>query len=80
MTTDFAVARHRLLALALMECYLRYCRTMQQHPEAMPRVVAFYLGDHGIGHPSPVPAARPPLLILYIDPHYTLNAPPPTPR
>ena len=45
---------HRLVALAVMETYVRYSRVLQQSPHCLPPVLQTFLGDRGIGHPDKV--------------------------
>ena len=43
---------HRLVALAIMETYVRYCRVLQHSPQCLPVVLQTFVGDRGIGHPD----------------------------
>ncbi|CAL8470725.1 g10267 [Coccomyxa elongata] len=52
MQTDVPASGHRLVALALMETYVRYSRVLQQNTQYLPRVLDVFTGDKGIGHPD----------------------------
>ena len=43
---------HRLVALAVMETYVRYARVLQHSPHCLPGVLQTFLGPKGIGHPD----------------------------
>ena len=43
---------HRLVALAIMETYVRYTRVLQHALHCLPTVLQTFLGDRGIGHPD----------------------------
>jgi hypothetical protein len=45
---------HRLVALAALETFVRYCRVLQQSPPVLAAVVPMYLDGRGMGHPSEV--------------------------
>lgn len=47
-----AVARHRLVALAHLECCVRYARVLQQQQAAIPPALAAFLDARGMGHPA----------------------------
>ncbi|KAG2493435.1 hypothetical protein HYH03_008254 [Edaphochlamys debaryana] len=47
-----AWARHRLVALAALECSVRYSRVLQQVPAAIPPALAAFLDGRGMGHPA----------------------------
>lgn len=64
MQTDVPASGHRLVALALMESYVRYSRVLQQNTQCLPKVLEVFLGDKGIGHPDKVYKSST-LLILY---------------
>eukprot|EP00884_Botryococcus_braunii_P015515 jgi/Botrbrau1/2647/Bobra.0203s0001.1 len=49
---------HRLVALALMETYVRYARVLQQEPQYIPTVLAAFLGPRGMAHPDSVVSVR----------------------
>lgn len=52
---DLPVARHRLVALALLECINRYGRVLVQRPDMVLHVVLnVFLGSYGMGHPAEV--------------------------
>ncbi|GIL47531.1 hypothetical protein Vafri_4333, partial [Volvox africanus] len=46
------VARHRLVALAVLESCVRYSRVLQQQPAAIPSALAIFLDGRGMGHPA----------------------------
>ncbi|GFR43596.1 hypothetical protein Agub_g4693, partial [Astrephomene gubernaculifera] len=46
------VARHRLVALAVLESCVRYSRVLQQQPAAIPAALAAFLDARGMGHPA----------------------------
>ncbi len=46
------VARHRLVALAVLESCVRYSRVLQQQPSAIPPALAAFLDGRGMGHPA----------------------------
>ncbi len=53
-------ATHRLVALAVLEAFVRYSRVLQQ-PHALPAlqgVVMAFLDDRGLGHPSEARGGR----------------------
>eukprot|EP00879_Flechtneria_rotunda_P017634 GHRR01018485.1.p1 GENE.GHRR01018485.1~~GHRR01018485.1.p1 ORF type:complete len:825 (+),score=308.84 GHRR01018485.1:604-3078(+) len=50
--------RHRLVALAMLETCVRYCRVLQQEQSAIPAVVSLFLGPKGLGHPAADVATR----------------------
>jgi exportin-T len=50
--------QHRLVALAVLETCVRYCRVLQQEQSAIPAVLSLFLGPKGLGHPSPDVATR----------------------
>ena len=47
-------ARHRLVALAVLETYVRYSRVLQHHPAVIPLGLTTFLDERGMGHPSEV--------------------------
>jgi len=51
-------AGHRLVALAVMETFVRYARVLQQQQShaLLPAVVITFLDARGLGHPSEVRA------------------------
>jgi exportin-T len=53
-------AQHRLVALALLETCVRYCRLLQQQgvSASLPGVLGLFLGPTGLGHPSAAVATR----------------------
>jgi hypothetical protein len=50
-------ARHRLVALAVLETYVRYSRVLQHHQAAIPQALTTFLDERGLGHPSEVMGA-----------------------
>ncbi|WIA12173.1 hypothetical protein OEZ85_012245 [Tetradesmus obliquus] len=50
--------QHRLVALAVLETCVRYCRVLQQEQSAIPAVLNLFVGPKGLGHPSPDVATR----------------------
>lgn len=52
-------AKHRLVALALLETYVRYSRVLAAvGGAALAAVVPRFLDEHGMGHPSEAVAKR----------------------
>jgi len=49
---EVPASEHRLVALAIMETYVRYCRVLQHSPQCLPVVLQTFVGDRGIGHPD----------------------------
>lgn len=45
--------QHRLVALAVLETCVRYCKLLQHHQDTIPAVCGLFLGSKGLGHPSP---------------------------
>ncbi|KAJ9528951.1 hypothetical protein QJQ45_000515 [Haematococcus lacustris] len=45
-------AEHRLVALAVMEIFVRFTRLLQQQPGLQQQVVPLYVDGRGMGHPS----------------------------
>uniref|UniRef100_A0A061S0Z3 Exportin-T n=2 Tax=Tetraselmis sp. GSL018 TaxID=582737 RepID=A0A061S0Z3_9CHLO len=43
-------ARNRLVAVAVLEVFVRYCRVLQTQPSLAPSVLAAVLDDRGMGH------------------------------
>lgn len=54
MQSEPPAARHRVVALAVMECHVRYGRLLQQQPQCIHPVLRTFLGDTGMGHPCEV--------------------------
>lgn len=54
MQMKVPAGEHRLVALAVMETYVRYSRVLQQSPHCLAPVLQTFLGDRGIGHPDKV--------------------------
>ena len=56
MQIDIPCTSHRLVAISLMEAYMRYARVLQSEPgqACLPRVLGVFLGSCGIGHPDEV--------------------------
>ena len=56
MQIDIPCTSHRLVAISLMEAYMRYARVLQSEPgqACLPRVLGIFLGSCGIGHPDEV--------------------------
>eukprot|EP00798_Chlamydomonas_sp_ICE-L_P025196 gene25196-10836_t len=52
MVASPAAAEHRLVALIVMETFVRYGRVLQQHPQIVPNAVMTFLDGRGMGHPS----------------------------
>jgi exportin-T len=50
--------QHRLVALAVLEACVRYCKLLQQNQGSIPGVLGLFLGTRGLGHPSPTVATR----------------------
>lgn len=50
--------QHRLVALAVLETCVRYCKLLQQHQGSIPGVLGLFFGTRGLGHPSPTVATR----------------------
>ena len=55
---DVPAASHRLVALALLECYVRYAKVAAQQAQHVAKVVGAFLGERGMGHPSEAVARR----------------------
>ncbi|KAI7842372.1 hypothetical protein COHA_004011 [Chlorella ohadii] len=59
MATEVPAAKHRLVALALLETYVRYSRVAAAGGDsALPAVVARFLDSRGMGHPCEAVAKR----------------------
>jgi exportin-T len=54
MQGEVPASGHRLVALALMETYVRYARVLQQDTQYLPNVLAAFLGNRGMAHPDAV--------------------------
>ena len=54
MQVDVPHCKHRLVALAVMETYVRYSKVLAQYPESLKKALAFLLGEYGISHPDEV--------------------------
>jgi exportin-T len=50
--------QHRLVALAVLETCVRYCKLLQHNQGSIPGVLGLFLGARGLGHPSPTVATR----------------------
>lgn len=50
--------QHRLVALAVLETCVRYCKLLQNNQGSIPGVLGLFLGARGLGHPSPTVATR----------------------
>lgn len=50
--------QHRLVALAVLETCVRYCKLLQQNQGSIPGVLGLFLGPRGLGHSSPTVATR----------------------
>lgn len=50
--------QHRLVALAVLETCVRYCKLLQQNQGSILGVLGLFLGTRGLGHPSPTVATR----------------------
>lgn len=53
-TAALPAAGHRLVALVVMETFVRYARVLQQSQALLPAVVLAFLDARGLGHPSEV--------------------------
>ena len=62
---EVPASEHRLVALAIMETYVRYCRVLQHSPQCLPVVLQTFVGDRGIGHPD---KASPACLLMLHSP------------
>jgi len=51
-------ARQRLVAVAVLETYVRYGRVAAQEARLMPLVLHTFLDDRGMGHPAPAVSTR----------------------
>lgn len=51
-------ARHRLVAVAVLEVFVRYCRVLQAQPSLAPAVLGALLDDRGMGHSSQTVSTR----------------------
>ncbi len=49
---EVPASEHRLVALAIMETYVRYTRVLQHALHCLPAVLQTFLGARGIGHPD----------------------------
>lgn len=58
LQAEVPCSSHRLVALILMESYVRYYRVVQQHMQNAPKLLALFLGDSGMGHPDESVASR----------------------
>lgn len=56
--SQLPAGQHRLVALAVMECTVRYCRALQQQQGVIPSVLSLFLDARGLGHPSPDVSTR----------------------
>ena len=52
MQAQLPHARHRLVAVAVLEVFVRYCRVVQTQPSLAPAVLGALLDDRGMGHSS----------------------------
>ena len=52
MQMEVPASEHRLVALAIMETYVRYTRVLQHALHCLPAVLQTFLGTRGIGHPD----------------------------
>ncbi|MEW5306130.1 MAG: hypothetical protein WDW36_008620 [Sanguina aurantia] len=50
--------RHPLVALTVLECHVRYLKLLQQAPQVLPSVIAAFLDDRGLRHPSEAVSTR----------------------
>jgi hypothetical protein len=53
-TAALPAAGHRLVALGVMETFVRYSRVLQQSQALLPSVVMTFLDARGLGHASEV--------------------------
>lgn len=58
MSSEVPHAQHRLVAGALLECFVRYVKVTAQNGELMPSVMRAFLGASGLAHPNEVLATR----------------------
>jgi exportin-T len=58
MQAQLPHARHRLVALAVLEASVRYCRVIQARPSLAPPVLGALLDDRGMGHASEAVSTR----------------------
>ena len=56
--TQLPHARHRLVAVAVLETFVRYCRVVQAQPALGPAVLGALLDDRGMGHSSAAVSTR----------------------
>ena len=54
MQVDVPAGKHRLVSLAVMEAYVRYNKVVAQNPALLNRILATFLGDHGMSHADAV--------------------------
>lgn len=52
MQMEVPASEHRLVALTIMETYVRYTRVLQHALHCLPAVLQTFLGSRGIGHPD----------------------------
>ena len=52
MQMDVPASEHRLVALTIMETYVRYTRVLLHALHCLPAVLQTFLGTRGIGHPD----------------------------
>lgn len=52
--TSLPCCRHPLVALAVLESHVRYLKLLQAAPHILPLVMAAFLDDRGLRHPSEV--------------------------
>ena len=50
MQMEVPGSEHRLVALTIMETYVRYTRVLQHALHCLPAVLQTFLGKRGIGH------------------------------
>ena len=58
MQANLPSSNHRLVALAVLETYVRYTRVLQQQQQqhVIPTVLTSFMDARGMGHPSEVRA------------------------
>ncbi len=49
---EVPASEHRLVALTIMETYVRYTRALLHALHCLPAVLQTFLGSRGIGHPD----------------------------
>ncbi|GAX84343.1 hypothetical protein CEUSTIGMA_g11765.t1 [Chlamydomonas eustigma] len=52
MQANLPSARHRLVAMAVLETYVRYSKILQHHQNVIPSAIMTFLDERGMGHPA----------------------------